>query len=192
MKSSADGLWPYSFELQDLLVDGSVFDDYGTVDESGACYLGIFSNKGAAREATVTYAGVLLLQKYYTYFDMTNCQPGNDCQFNTVTSGRHNTSAQILQSQYNDSAPFYNERPGDQSVWTRYPNEYTLRAVAEQQAAIKRFFGSFAAVLFLLSLATVCLIMYQRKQNADRVPDLVFQRNASIYKENAIHLYTGD
>ena len=55
-----------------MLVDGNMFGDTGN-NGKGACYLGLFPNTGADRASSVIYAGVVFLQKFYTYFDLTNC-----------------------------------------------------------------------------------------------------------------------
>ena len=82
----------FYMDLEDLLVDGNMFGDSG-IDSKGSCYLGLFPNTGADRASSVIYAGVSLLQKYYTYFDLTSCQSGGTCETLSITSGIRNTSA---------------------------------------------------------------------------------------------------
>ena len=112
----------FRLDLPDVLIDGStMFDDFGTTG-TGSCYLGVFPNIGSAEEAKTIYTGVSFLKKFYTYFDMTECATGGKCEHLSVTAGVRNQSANILQAQYDDGASFYNERAGDQSIWSRYPN----------------------------------------------------------------------
>jgi len=116
----------------DLLIDGAIFGD------PDSCYLGIFKNTGAHNASDTVYLGTIFLQKYYTFFDMSECD-NNTCSKLYVGSGLRNMSANILQPLYNDSAPMYNstmevkQRITDQSYWTYQPNDFTK--VAQQKKA---------------------------------------------------------
>lgn len=188
---NSDATSTFDLPLQDFLVDGMMLGDSGEAF-GGACYLGLFSSEGSAQQDTTVYAGVLFLQKFYAYFDASQCKVSGDCTHLTVTAGMRNQSAQILQAQYNDSAPYWDEKAGDQSEWSRYPNRFTLQA--ERQAAEAReaalYYNSvtFVTVMLLLALTTVCLISYKQRQDADKVPDLVFKVKDSIYKKNEVKL----
>ena len=112
----------FFFDLGDLLVDGSVFGEEGT------CYVGIFKNTNAAYPS-MTYAGILFLKKYYTFFDMSGFDMSEFMlgQHLRVGIGLRNPDNFILRKQYDTFFEGYDPEKRDQSAFTFEPNKFTYR-----------------------------------------------------------------
>lgn len=100
----------FFFDITDLLVDGLIFGEENT------CYLGVFKNTNSQYPAT-TYAGILFLKKYYTFYDMSGLDNDNFIldQRLRVGVGLRNPNNYILDKQYDKFFNGYAPNLYDQS-----------------------------------------------------------------------------
>jgi len=162
--------------MNDLLIDGSRFDD------DGFCYVGIFNNNGA-QNTEHWYVGTNFMKDYYTIYDMSGLDYGD--QKLRIAMGLRKTKNDIGAMRYDPRNSFYQPSASDMSEWTFNPNKYTM-AMDLFKTFIKNNLVLFIGCISLLGALVITVIglcIYLRRMSHQNKQEFMLKESMAQKKQ---------